>query len=182
MRIEPIGRPTREQFGGLYALLLVATTDVAHLPRSVGGLIPHPLDLKEGGELAAIYFTPDTARVTQRTEQTGHGPRYTTQVRANLPDDDVVIVSWIMRHTMRNMLAVAVNYQRRARLIGTLDYPARLVAAFDSQTSPRQGRGFSLDLRAVSTEPAPIILGVDMVELPDRKVFSDGFSYGFLRT
>jgi hypothetical protein len=180
--LPSLARPDGDNFGGLLALQIFKASHVVRIPDHDGVILPQSLEMQSGITLAGLYFTPGSASFSEDPFETDQGELYKFKISFSVPKLAPDIHYWLQAQRGYDLMAIILDGNRNSLLIGNQDYPLTLKAEKDTGNQPAKKNGYSFTLTGEAPDPAPFYMMYEGQLPPPRKVFSSGFSYGFLRT
>jgi|GEM_PF-3173053 len=176
-----LARPSGDNLGGLLALQLFKASDVVRLADHDGVILPESLQMRSGVTIAGMYFTPGTAAFSQDAAETDQGDLYKWKLAFSVPKLAPDIHYWLQAQRGYDLIAIVMDGNRNSLMIGNPDYPLTLKANLDTGNKPSAKNDYGFTLVGESPDPALFYLMFESALPPPRKVFSSGFSFGFLR-
>ena len=181
LSLPSLARPDGDNFGGLLALQIFKASHVVRIPDHDGVILPESLQMQSGITLAGLYFTPGTASFSEDAAETDQGDLYKWKLAFSVPKLAPDIHYWLQAQRGYDLMAIVLDGNRNSLLIGNSNYPLTLKADLDTGNKPSARNAYSFTLTGESPNPALFYLMFESALPPPRKVFSSGFSFGFLR-
>ena len=100
-----------------------------------------------------LYFTPQSSELQITAKQSDHGDIYTCSLQARIPKDNPETTSFIRASQNAWFLLRVTDANGIIRLIGTPDFPARLVSKISIPASPAAYNGYDLAFTSRQLSP-----------------------------
>jgi hypothetical protein len=180
--LPSLARPEGDNFGGLLALQLFKASHVVRIPDHDGVILAQSIQLQSGITLAGLYFTPGTATFSEDPADTDQGEIFKWKISFSVPKTAPDIHYWLQAQRGHELMAIVLDGNSNPMLIGNPDYTLKLKADVDTGNQPAKKNGYGFTLSGEGPDRALFYLLYESLLPPPRKVFSSGFTYGFLRT
>jgi hypothetical protein len=174
-----------ENLSGIFGLMLALTSEVMGMPplNSFGVYTTLPA-LVDGASWGVLEFTEDTATFKGNPKREGATTVYKPTISLKAPKLDPDLSLFIDTYSQAGFVMAVGDRNGLAYIIGEKERPARMnIKDLDGGDKVGDYNGATIDLFAYSTYPLRHCAVQIVPPSPDpRKVFSSGFSFGFLRT
>lgn len=170
--------------GGLLGCLRVfPASNVLAVPRVVGGVHVGEVQLRDAQNYADVWFRENTGQYEEPQDDDEQGDVYkaklTVLVARDAPDVQQAIDLY-RQH--RYFVALFLDGNGLTKLVGSAAHPLRFTAGLNTGQRGGDANGYALSFAANQSDPAAFYAALDATPPAGRKVFSAGFTYGFLRT
>lgn len=168
--------------GVLGAVRVWPVANVRRLPEYAGVLLEQPLELVDPQNYADLFFPDKGAGFEEPQGEDDQGEFWTPQFTLPLPKDDPTAAEALRRLRLAGRQGVLVLYQDGngfTKLVGTPEYPLRLLGDFATGTSGGALNAHQLTFAGRTPQPAPFYLHHELQPVGGRGAFSAGFSFGF---
>lgn len=183
--MNSLSNKREENFAGIYGLMLAMKEEVESMPTmGIDGTYLSLPTLVAGKSWGVVEFTEDTASFSGNPKRDSAGTIYKPTISLKIAKLEPDVSVFMDTYSNAGFIVAAGDRNGLSYILGTPETPARLnVKNIDGGNKIGDFNGLALELYAHSTYPlrfcaVPVIPD----PLPPRKVFSSGFSFGFLRT
>lgn len=174
-----------ENLSGIFGLMLALTSEVVGMPHiNSNGVYTTLPALVTGASWGVLEFTDDTATYKGNPKREAGSTVYKPTVSLKAPKLDPDLSLFIDTYSMAGFVMAVGDRNGLSYIIGDKERPARMVIKdLDGGDKVGDYSGATIELYAYSTYPLRHC-AVEVLPTPPapRKVFSSGFSFGFLRT
>ncbi|SDK35601.1 hypothetical protein SAMN05421823_102541 [Catalinimonas alkaloidigena] len=178
--MQSLAQPIGENLGGLIFLQLYRCKEVVRIPMPFGQMISQEMILVTDAQSAQLYFTPETGGFQESQEEDAQQGTYYSQVLSVfVPQDNPDASAWLDEHQDGEFIAIYVNTNGLAKLVGSLDNPLRLKAKLDTQKKLRGLAGHELTLSRQAARKAPFYLATPYVPPLQGRRFTSRFNFRF---
>jgi len=166
--------------GGIHYLRVIPVRNVVSIPEPVEHKIPLPLVLRDQALYADIWFT--SGSFTEAMNEDNNGEFFRPQIQIYVPKDSPDLAFAVAQLTGVRCVCLYVDGNNQAKLVGSLDAPLAFSSDLDTGNDYADKNGYKLKFSTETSHKAYFYLMYEGATPPLRKVFSNGFSFGFLRS
>jgi hypothetical protein len=169
--------------GGLRGAVRVWPVATVHrVPEAAGVLLEEPVELVDPANYADLFFPEKGAAFDEPQGVDEQGDFWTPKLQLLLPKDDPTAAEALRRLRLagrRGFLLVYQDANGFTKLVGTPEYPLRLLDDFGTGNGGGATNAHQLTFSGRTPQPAPFYLHHDLQPVGGRGAFSAGFSFGF---
>lgn len=180
VNLASIGAPCGANVGGLNLLRIIPAFNVLSIPEAVAHIVETDVTLENGQNFLDIFFT--TGGYSEGQQNTEHGEFFRQSLSVYVPKDAPDVAYFLQQLTGIRCIAIYQDGNGMAKLVGSLEAPLTFRSDLDIQDRGNGQNGHKLTFTADSLNKAYFYQMIPVVPPGQRKVFSAGFSFGFLRT
>jgi len=175
---------SQENFGGLYGLALIDTLDIEGIfepnyiytpNHNLAAAIP----LRAGKSAAGIGFTIDSGDASYTYDGDGVFD-YTIEV--SIPKHTPEIGQWIDENLTKDFVCIIVNMNQQAQVFGSSNYPMRMSIDGKNGKQLSDSNEHVFTFNGKMPYYAKYYQQTPAAPLPTRKIYDNGFDFGYLRT
>ena len=145
--------------GGLASFQFAHHASVGAFPFVDGGKAINPVVLLAGHDWLVGYSTMYTLRFAEQAETSAHGVRYLQRITGFMPNDHADVIETMQTMENQYFVVVAMDANRRKRLVGGYGYPLLFTSSFDSGADRADGKGFTFEFTGYAPTRAPEYVG-----------------------
>lgn len=184
MQLPGIASLCGVNIGGLGGgcLRVFPVDNVQLVPPVVNGLHVGELVLTDPDNFADLWFLDGSGQYQEPDEENEQGDRLQARLSITVPRDAPDVAVAIQRYReLRYFLALYQDANGLCKLVGSREWPLRFRGALSTGQRTGDPNGYTLQFAA--EQPAPAAFYHTFAgSASERRVFSAGFSFGFLRT
>jgi hypothetical protein len=164
---------------GLAAIRVIPVDNVVSIPNAQFGIVEEAIVLADENNYMDITFEQDTADFSEDGQDSKQGEFFKTKLElfvAGMKPESDYNLGLLYRG---EFVVICTDNNGRVRICGSQDYPMSFT--HKKGTSKKVGGSAGYNLTFMSEAPHQSYFYNGSVPTPQRKVFSAGFSFGFLR-
>lgn len=168
--------------GGLLGAVRVwPVANVRRLPAYAASRLTTAVDLYDPENYADLFFPEPGAGFDEPQGEDDQGTFFTPKLQLVLPKDDPTVADALLRLRQAGgkFLVVYQDGNGFTKLVGTPEWPLRLLDDFGTGTKGGDLNAHRLTFAGRTPEPAPFYLHLELQPVGGRRAFSPGFSFGF---
>lgn len=180
-----LGNYIGSNLGGLQMLLVARVTQLK-VPFEAawfnGANLVSEIELKAGNEWGYIGFAQNKGILEEVQKIDAIGVKYQYAVKCDVPARSPEVVDWLMPYLNRDLILIAIDNNNMAAVLGGNYTPVKIGFSSNTSQAAADKNGYSFTFSGESLVLAKFYGAVQAPDLPTRKVFSNGFDFGYLRT
>lgn len=180
-----LGNYIGANLGGLQMLLVARATQLKHPFEASwfnGSNIATEIELKVGQEWGYVGFAQNKGLLEEVNKSDAIGEKYQYVVKCDVPVRSPEVSDWLNGYLNRDLIVIAIDANNAACVFGGTYTPARVNFTANTGQGAGDKNGYNFAFTADSLVMAKFYGAVPPPNLPTRKVFSNGFDFGYLRT
>lgn len=184
-----IGIHNSSNMGGIVALFIANIADLATpfeplFSKPSGHIVESPLDFSFGKQMDFIGFAQDKGNYAFEQKMSAQGMLYVDRVTVTIPEISPELHEWVYDRQWTKNILIAVDNNFKAVAIGSSNYPVLMTVVAGTGSSPRGENQYTLNFECQKPYLSRFYLLEEIVppDLPTRKVYDEGFTFGYLRT
>lgn len=175
-----IPAPCGRNMGGLHYVRVFLLYNIKKIPRPVKHVIQSEIELFNSADYMDIWFS--SGSFTEQMGEDSNGEYFKQQIQIFAPKDAPDIAYAIQQLTGVRCVCLYMDGNGQTKLVGSLESPLTFSSDLDTGDATSDKNGHKLTFKTESVHKAYFYLMFEGSTIPDRKVFSPGFSFGFLRS
>lgn len=180
--IASLPLPCGLNIGGIRHLQIVAVADVESIMAPINSVVTSAIVLKGSATMAVLEFPSFSADFTENEKDTEAGVILQPRIRVSIPKDAPEIGDWANSNLEAEVIALYMDENRVARIVGDLQRPLTLRVNFSTGKRAGDSNDYDLVLDGISDHHAYYYQMFQVASPGNRRVYSAGYTFGYQRT
>lgn len=163
--------------GGLHYLKVIPADNVVSIPKAVNHILPTELVLTDSTNFLDVFFDQENATFKESPASDDQGEYYKPTIEVYVAKDTPDAAYWISRLEGIRCICIYQDGNGYAKVVGSKQFPLTFRAGLDITSK----NGHTLSFSCESEQKAYFYMHYEVAPVGTRKVFSAGFTFGFLR-